>query len=204
MSQGDKGLERLIFFSDAVFAIAITLLAIEIKLPNGGHTTSSVKLSHDLANLIPEYQGYIISFLIIGFYWINHHEYFRYIERYDYKLIWLNTLLLMCIAFLPFPTSVLDIYSKQPIAVVFYAVSMMLTGFIKAIIWCYASARYRLIPKNLPTRVIRLLGYRAIIPPAIFFLSIPIAFIHPLWAEFSWTLIPISFILLRRFYLGLE
>ena len=92
---------RLEAFSDGVFAIAITLLILEIKVP------PAANLGNGLLQLWPSYLAYAISFVVIGAIWINHHAMFDWIDRVDQKLLLLNTLHLMFIAFLPFPTAVL-------------------------------------------------------------------------------------------------
>jgi uncharacterized membrane protein len=137
MRKNQSGLERIVFFSDAVFAIAITLLTVNIKLPASDDHLPTVQ--HYLIDQLPQYQSYFISFLVIGLYWIGHHHYFRYIERYNFTLLGLNMGFLMCIGFLPFPTSILDNYDGQRLAVAFYAFSMAITGLMKAILWWYAS-----------------------------------------------------------------
>jgi uncharacterized membrane protein len=92
---------RLEAFSDGVFAIAVTLLILEIKVP------PIANLGHGLLQLWPSYLAYSISFIVVGAIWINHHVMFEWIERVDQPLILLNTLHLMFIAFVPFPTAVL-------------------------------------------------------------------------------------------------
>lgn len=188
-------LDRMIFFSDAVFAIAITLLALNIKLPD--YRSHLVSLTQALSTTIPELQNYVISFLIVGSYWLSHHYYFRYIKRYDAVLAWLNLCFLMCIVFLPFPTVVLDSYSQHKLAVAFYAASMAVTGLAKTLLWCYACWRRRLIHRNLREQSIQFLTYRVLIPPCIFLVSILIAFFNPLFAELSWLLIPVGLVLIR-------
>jgi uncharacterized membrane protein len=96
--------ERVVFFSDAVFAIVITLLVLELKVPHlTEHTEPSLR--HALVELLPRVAGFVISFLIIGLMWIEHHRIFRYIADYDGGLLWRNLLLLLCVSFVPFPTA---------------------------------------------------------------------------------------------------
>ena len=84
-------LERLILFSDAVFAIAITLLVIEIKVPElHGEDVSEQALLHGMVHLIPKFIGFFISFILIGLYWTIHHRMFGYVTDYTPKLLWLN------------------------------------------------------------------------------------------------------------------
>ncbi len=182
MRRDKLGLERIIFFSDAVFAIAITLLALDLKLPT---TAATGSLSHSLFKLWPAYQSYVTSFLVIGLYWVGHHHYFRFIRSYDYIFISLNIALLGCIAALPFATSVLDRYPTHPGAVAFYAFFMAMTGYLNTMLWCYAAAGGRLI-NRLSWKRQRLLLQRALAPPVVFTVSIGLAVFNPALAKLSW------------------
>lgn len=120
-------LERLTFFSDAVFAIAMTLLVIEVRLPEL-HAVTDRSLAQALANLLPNYIGFIISFLVIGRFWTGHHRLMAMIETADPALVRANLLLLMAIAFMPFPTAVLSDYSLLRVAIGFYTAYLLLVG----------------------------------------------------------------------------
>jgi uncharacterized membrane protein len=111
--------ERLTFFSDAVFAIAITLLVIELKLPTLA-TRDSEGLRHALLVMSPNFVGFIISFFVIGAYWAAHRRTFRWVTRVDDKLVWRNLRFLLLIVFLPFPTVIISEYADVPAAGVFY------------------------------------------------------------------------------------
>ena len=99
-------LERLILFSDAVFAIAITLLIIEIKVPEiHKEELSELTVLQALAQLAPKFAGFLVSFLLIGQYWVMHHRMFGFVINYTERLIWLNILLLLTIVLMPFSTA---------------------------------------------------------------------------------------------------
>src|SRR6266550_8626645 len=96
-------LERMILFSDAVFAIAITLLVIEIKVPQiDRHVATDALLLNALDELIPKFIGFFISFFIIGLYWTIHHRMFGYVIDYTRKLLWLNLIFLLAVVLMPF------------------------------------------------------------------------------------------------------
>jgi uncharacterized membrane protein len=111
--------ERLVFFSDAVFAIAITLLALEIRLPEL-HDPSAAGLSEALLGLWPKFSSFAISFWIVGTLWLGHHRIFHHIKRYDRRLLLINLLLLMWVALMPFSGSLLGEYGGYRVSVIVY------------------------------------------------------------------------------------
>jgi uncharacterized membrane protein len=138
---------RLVAFSDAVFAITITLLVLEIRPP-----ADYSRLLHDLLALWPSYLAYAVTFLFIGQVWANHHVMFDHIRRADRVVLLLNTLLLMVVAFLPFATSVLAGAFRsgdgERTAVVFYGIAFDLTALAFNAVWQYA-CRHRLVGEAL-------------------------------------------------------
>jgi uncharacterized membrane protein len=182
----ELGLERIVFFSDAVIAIAITLLALEIRLPE---VHSGEEIPAALLSLWPRYLGFVVSFLVVGSYWFAHHRVFRAVRRYDDALIWLNILFLLCIAFVPFASAVLGEHGDERSAVLFYALVMMTTGLVQTLLWVYASRGHRLIDPNFSRRAIRFGTVRALTPPAVFVLSLPLMLVHAYAAIAAWALI---------------
>src|SRR5687768_10043846 len=125
----DLTTQRIEAFSDGVLAIAITLLILEIKVPQVA-AEKGPTLGHSLIVLWPSYVAYVLSFMMIGIYWANHHYVFQLYQHTDHFFNLLNVLFLMCIAFLPFPTAVLGDYINHPpqrqIAISFYALGLLL------------------------------------------------------------------------------
>jgi uncharacterized membrane protein len=145
---------RIEAFSDGVFAIAITLLIIEVHVPAREHAET---LGHELLRIWPSYLGYLTSFLTIGVMWINHHYVFELIDRVDRTMLLLNTLLLMLIAFVPFPTAVLAQFIETGgarAAAVLYGATLTLTALTYFAWWRYASAGRRLMAEQVPDEVI--------------------------------------------------
>jgi uncharacterized membrane protein len=191
-------LERLIFFSDAVFAIAITLLVLEIRLPAGGDSADSRQLLQILGGLWHKYLAYFISFWVIGLNWISHHRKLLYIKRADFQLLSLNLLTLMLIAFTPFPTAVMS-ENISFTATAFYALMMILVSLSGLTLWWYAAYHHRLIDPELDDRRIRQEALVPAVTVAVFLLSIGVAAVEPGLARICWVLIfPVALVLRRR------
>ncbi|MFM5916399.1 MAG: TMEM175 family protein [Novosphingobium sp.] len=132
--------ERVAFFSDAVFAIAITLLVIDLRLPHL-ESASDTALINGLLGLIPQYVGFFVSFFVIGRFWIGHHQLFALIKRADDTFVWRNLLLLLSIAFMPFPTAVVGEFAGISAGVCFYALWLAFAGWQNLRLVQYAQGR---------------------------------------------------------------
>lgn len=143
-----SGTERLVMFSDGVIAIAITLLVLDIRLPELPAQADSATLAAALLSILPKIAAYALSFLVVGELWYVHHMRFTYIRRCDAPLIWLNMLFLMTIGFVPFASSVL---SEHPNATAYllYDGTMACAALLSAVLWGYAIAGDRLVPHGL-------------------------------------------------------
>lgn len=135
---------RLETFADGVFAIAATLLIIDVGLPD----ELEGSLGSELLHIWPEYVGYAVSFVTIGIMWVNHHMLIRQIERVDRPFLFLNLGLLLCIAFVPFPTRVLAEFVRTEdgqAAALLYGVTLTATAVFFNSVWLYASRGGRLL-----------------------------------------------------------
>ena len=201
--QGSKELDRIVTFSDGVFAIAITLLVLNIETPEIPANLVAEVLPGRLLDLWPKFLSYVISFLVILTYWIAHHSIFSAIKGYDRKLIWLNSLFLMCVAFLPFPASLFGEYGEQPLVVAIYAGSLAITRLLLTAVWWYASSGRRLVDRDLDANMIKAYRLRGLAIPLVFLLSIFISFFSVSAAVYSWVLLMVVdfvlFRLLRRY-----
>ena len=182
---GGKELERLELFSDAVFAIAITLLVLELKVPEAEAVRAAGGLGKALIGEIPRFYAYFIGFILIGNYWILHHRMFRCLRRCDEGLVALNLLLLLFVAFLPFPVALFGAWRRDPVGIGGYILSMAATGASLNLLWGYAVARRRLVAPDLDDRVVRFMWFRTAVVPLVFMVSLPFAFVSPLWMTFS-------------------
>ena len=144
----ESGIERIVLFSDAVIAIAITLLVLDIKLPDLPEHAGSAALTGALLSIAPKITAYVVSFLVVAQFWYGHFLRFRFICRIDLRLIWLNLLFLMAIGFVPFASSVLSEYPNVT-AFVLYDGTMAVVALLSAAIWGYAIAGDRLVRPGL-------------------------------------------------------
>lgn len=117
---------RLESFSDGVFAIVITLLVLDLRLP----AVSYAALGGSLRALVPSIAAYVLSFLLVGMYWVFHHHAFTLLDAVDGVLLWINIVFLLFISFMPFPTMMLGRYPFQTLPVVFYGVNLLLANLM--------------------------------------------------------------------------
>jgi uncharacterized membrane protein len=195
--QSGRELDRIVFFSDAVFAIAITILVLDIRVPDG---LSPTDLSDEVLGLWPKYLSYAISFLVLAIYWQAHHRVFKPIRGYDGTLVWLNFLFLMVVAFLPFPTALLGEYGEEQISVVIYASNAALASLLLVAISWHATSTQRLVPAGLDYEEQRLRRAESLVVPVVFLLSIGVSFLSPQAAMYSWLLLIVAGPLVRRLW----
>ena len=147
---------RLEAFSDGIIAFAITLLILDIHLPDAGTTIDNAAILRALWVLAPHFAIYVISFLICTVWWISHHAFIHDLDRVDGPLLWLNALFLMWIAFLPFPTGLLGHHPGQPVATALYGAVCTLTAISFWVMRWYAASRGHLMKKEIGETEIRL------------------------------------------------
>jgi uncharacterized membrane protein len=191
-----ESIERLVFFSDAVFAIAMTLLIVELHVPD----VPVAELGPALVELLPGYLTFMLSFVVVGIVWMSHHRKFRAIVRHDQNLVRLNLVLLLFVASIPLPTGILGTYGDSRLSVYVYAATICIVGFLLSAIWIYAW-HAKLVDPALPVGVFRYVLVQSFPVPGIFLLSIPLALVAgPTIAEVSWVLaLPVSFVITRIF-----
>ncbi len=192
-------LPRLYAFSDGVFAIAITLLSLEIRFPEELPNIST-QFWPALVRVSPSILAFAQSFLIVGTFWVIHHRIFRFIKRGDNGLIWLNLLFLLFVAFLPVPNAIVANYQFAPVTMTFYILCVALVGLANLLLWRYASHKHRLIDAELAPEQIRYVTLRASIVPAVCVISLGLYFIWPdLVYGFGYLILGVYFLVGRFF-----
>lgn len=199
-NHGDRlVMERMVLFTDAVFAIVITLMAIEIRLPAehppGGWTEAA--LSHALRELQPKLLAYFISFVVVALIWTGHVRKYRQVRTVDGGVLWLNLAQMLFIGLLPFFTSMLAEATTR-LAIVIYAGNLVAAGTAGLLCWRRATASPTTVAPSL-TLQLRLRESRITLAMVLVFaISIGIAIWAPLWAMFSWLLIWPALVVARR------
>jgi len=176
--------ERVAFFSDAVFAIAMTLLVVGIGIPE----VRDSELGDALRGKEAEIVSFFISFFVIGFYWLGHHQFFGRLKTVNVRLMRINLAYLAAIAFVPFPTALAGKYTEDPISIVIYAITLSVASGCEAFMQ-YVANRDGLFRRTMPPPVLRFAMVASVIPVIVFLLSIPIALYRTTTALWSWILI---------------
>jgi len=178
--------DRIVNLSDGVFAIAITLLVLDIRAPGIPENMVSSQLPAALLSLWPDYLGYFLSFVGISAFWLIHHSIFRPIRSYDRTLLYLNFLFLMVVAFVPFPTSLLGEYGNHKLPVAIYAATLAVGRLLLTAIHWYSTRNDQLLDEPQDPATVRFFLRRGLTIPAIFLLSIAISFFSVTVAICSW------------------
>ena len=178
--------DRVAFFSDAVFAIAMTLLVVGIGIPRA-HGSQSI--GDALSDKSTEIFSFFLSFLVIGLYWLSHHRFFSKLAAVDVRFMKLNLVYLAAIAFMPFPTALVGTYGdSEAVVIVLYAITLGIASLLDAVLFWHAQ-QAGLLRTRLSDRALRNYLVAAVAPAVVFALSIPIAMLDAELALLSWLLI---------------
>ena len=185
---------RVEAFSDGVSAIAITLLVLDIHVPDverGG-------LAHALAHQWPSYAAFALTFIVIGIMWVNHHAMFQQVTRVDRALLFLNIGLLLGIAFLPFPTALVAKYLREGndgrVATAIYSTTMVLIGCGFLVLWWYLGRHAELLRPDFGPAGARVAFRRTIVGPVSYAASIVVALVAPIAALVMYAALAIYFV----------
>jgi len=191
-------IERMILFSDGVFAIAITLLVIELKVPEiPKQLVTESLLLQGLANLIPKFVGFLISFCIIGLFWTIHHRMFGYVVNYNGKLLFLNLFFLLGIALMPFSTGYYSEYILRYLnsPMIIYVSNICLISIANILLWRYISNPKNKLSVGIHPLFAKYVLVRAIVMPSIFMaLALFYIFVEP---RVAFLIIPFISLLIR-------
>lgn len=193
-------IERVISFSDAVFAFAITLMALSIDIPDlPTHLTQS-ELLDKLYDLYPQFESYVISFAVIAIFWVSYHQVFNHIKGSHITMVYLNLLFLLLITLLSLSTSLVINYGTYQIPYIIYCFIVIMTSSLLATIWWHATRNKRLVDKNLHPFFIKGVLVNLMSIPIVFTISIIISFVNLDIAQYFWLIIaPLNITIKRRY-----
>ena len=186
---------RIEALSDGIFAVAMTLLVLDIKPPA---VIEAAALPRELLALWPRCLSYAVSFLMLGIYWVGQHKQFHLIRCADRTLLWINIVFLMTISFVPFSTALLSAYPLWPSAQTVYGANLIAIGLVLLWHWMYATHRHRLVDPELDDRMNRFVIRRILIGPALFALAIVLSSLSAVASLILYVVAPLIYVLPGR------
>ena len=189
---------RIETLTDGVFAIVMTILVLEITVPQISHSETAIELPKQLLELWPVIQSYGTSFIILGFFWIAHDYQFHYVKRANRTFLWITIFYLMFIAFVPFSTSLIGEYGDQQISVIIYAVNISIIGFWEYIRWKYATKDHQLVDSDLNRTFITKMSRRFLLGPTIYLIAVAISFVSTQLSLVIFIATPLYFLVSAR------
>jgi len=195
--------DRLLALSDGVIAIAITLLVLDLTVPAVPAAEQLSLLPAAIAEQWPEFFGFVLSFFVVGFYWVLHRRTFVHIERHERGVVSLNLCFLLLVAFVPYATNVFTAYPGR-FGVPFLSTVLALTGLSLAALWIYADRR-AVLDAGLRSRTVQIQATRFLASPVVFALAAIVGRYSPLFGMAVWLLlIPINGVLQSRLVASLD
>jgi len=190
---GEMPTSRIEAFSDGVFAIIITLLVLEIHVPQVSGSDISDALQRSLLGMTPKFLSYILSFAIVCIWWVAHHQLFHILRRTDRGLLWLNNLFLLWLAFIPFPTALMGDYPGVRLAVMSYGAVTTLAGVSFCLVRYYAFYIAGLVDEQIDRRLLKHAMIRSVINPVLHAIAVLLALVDTRLSIVLYVLLPIMF-----------
>lgn len=164
---------RLEAFSDGVFAIVITLLILDVHIPKVPYE----ELPHALRELIPNILAYALSFIIVGLYWVSHHNIVSMVDKINRPSLWLNILQLLTVSFIPFPASLIGAYPMGRVPVIFYGCSLLAANLVGFCTWYYISTCKGLLKPEITPQQIRATNLTFLSVNVVYVIAILLSFV---------------------------
>jgi uncharacterized membrane protein len=183
-----RAVDRLVFFSDAVIAIIITLMVLEVRLPALPEHASEAEVRDALIALGPKYVAVLLSFLVIGLFWTLHHRRFNWVRRVDGWLVWCNLIYLLVLASIPFATSLVAEHSG-PTSTIVYAGVLGTSSLVAAVLWRHVKHRPEIVANEWAHREMRVAIWMSIATVCVFLASAIIALWNYTLAQYMWVLV---------------
>jgi uncharacterized membrane protein len=189
---------RIEALADGVFAVAMTLLVLDIKVPELQSPLETAQLPSKLLALWPKFLNYLISFVILGVYWVGHHIQLSFIRRADRPLLWINILFLLWVALVPFSTALLSEYSKTQAAIAIYGANLIAIGLTLTLHWWYATTGTRHVDPDIHPNLVRSGMNRTLMAPLVYAVAIALSFVRTELSLVLYAIVPVLYILPGR------
>ncbi|TLZ71426.1 MAG: DUF1211 domain-containing protein [Methanobacteriota archaeon] len=181
---------RLLTLADGIFAIAMTLLVLNLRLPDGGNAD----LATQLAGLRSAFLTFVISFVVLGVFWFAHHQTFHFLVRVNRTLVWLSIGFFLGVALIPFVASVLGAHPDDPIALTLYGGAIGLLTVLGYVTWWYMTGDRGLVVEGMDPKLVRKVQHWIAVGPVIALVAIALAFVSPLVSLLIYVALPVLFI----------
>ena len=181
---------RIEGLANGIFAFAMPLLILMLSPPS----LDTAELPGALQASWTKYLSYVATFVMLGVYWINHHNQFHFIKRSDRLFLWINLLFLMSVAFVPFTSGLLGTYGEQHIVVIIYGLHMALIWMMLYLNWWYATHDLHLVDHDLDPTIIKHITRRTLMGPALFIVAVGLSFFSLTAAVVIYLLVPIVYV----------
>ena len=185
--------DRLCAFSDGVMAIAITLLVLGLEVPSV-HEVPDLELPEYLLGTVHPLMGFVLSFALIGTYWLQHYAIFHYIEHVSRPLVLWNGLFLMCVTFVPFPTGLQATYRHDQLAMFLYGGTHFVCGLSLLILWIYATIEHRHVPPEIAPEIIKSMTWRISFTPILSVVAVGVSFVNLDASKLMFLTIPVVYL----------
>jgi uncharacterized membrane protein len=192
--------DRIITLTDAVLAIVMTLLVLEIVVPQLSDSEIETELPKRLLELWPVIWSYATSFVILGFFWIGHDDQFHYIKRANKTLLWITIFYLLFIALIPFSTALIGEYGDQQISVVIYGFNIIMGLIWANFQWKYATKEHRLVDSDLDPKFIVKMSRRLIVGLILYLIAIAVSFLNTQVSLILFMLIPVYYLIPPQYF----
>ena len=199
---GELTTARLETLTDGIFAIAMTILVLNIRLPDLAGSPTAGDLFSNLTGLWPTLASFIISFIVLAMFWVAHHTEFRYIKKLDNKLIWLNMFYLLLVALLPFSAALLGRYPQNQTSAVIYALHLIFMVLLQYFMWQHARKKNNLMADDVHPNMDKLVNRVAFAGIIAYLIAIGLSFWNVNIALMIYAIVPLPYIFGWIYYLA--
>ncbi len=183
---------RIEALTDGIFAIAMTILVLNIDVSKISEMVSRGGLDSALWEMFPIFYSYFLGFFLLAILWLSQNKQYLHVKKVDANYLWINLLGLMLISLIPFSTSLISEYGDELVAAIFFHANLMLAGLVYAWSWVYISGKKELQVEKISPNLYKNALYRNLLLPVVAMIAIGLVFLSPDWSSIMYLLIPVA------------